>query len=1007
MKRWMQVLAVSAVFALPLPMVWADAETDRAVQREMENFDKFLVQGQGQQAMQTYMAARNKYPTHVLIKAYEGKILIIQNNLPGAQTALAAALAQEPHHPLATALMANLEFRSLKADEARKRVEEALAIHPESWELLQISGEMYMTQERLADAEPIWIKILNLKDIPAVARQTAHVQYGVLLGKQKKHTLASDHLNKALAEGWNLAVAVMYVQQLDLSAAEMTKIKAAVTDLRKKMASMSAHPQYAQVKQQVDQQLAPIEAKFVALEVDTDIASIKERLAKADAKDQTVAIGMAIDQLEKKINRTTTDQELKSKQMVQARHLKLENKKKLLEWGIEQKYDAAWKVSIINEMEKLAQGLSGEDVTATLAMAGEIKAESMKEINQINDQLIELAKAGWTIPDFVYPTLEQREVLKSKKLPENYNSFSTMAREALQNYFEPLAAKREKVELEAATQAYLEDPANEAKRKKVLDLTIERIKTLDPDAPELTSERIIPNRIWVKKLEGRSIDLPYKTDNARELAYTMWNDITVTSLKKNLKWQRLVQDYQRVLVVYPRWQPLYNRSMAGMFLGQYQQAYEDMLLMLAVLSWENANSMMSTTMDITERTSQTLKAIKVLGELAQNKPTTSGKYPSAPLQKCISDLQAGRYAGVVEYVLKDHPAESLDQILVQELRYTGHKEPLLDEMARAHGSADAARKELLSKKAKDIYNYSNANWSAIAAKAEPDPAKRIVLWKTVYINDPRHVEANFELAKQAESEGKKVEAMVHYNVAANGQPQESLTGLAKTAAQSRDRLEGPTPDFNSLARLYQEPVNQSYKKVGENINNKADAAITLAIANRLASRNARMTWVLPRRVDSYRNLSEHKLAIADAQAMLEESKDNHGLYHAIIADNYRFLADYPKAIEHYHKSVELEYKHVMIHHNLGLIHTADGDYEKALAEFDKGLQLDPNYVSSLLNRSKILEYIYNRDKEALADAEKALKLQKEKNPDGHYMTLELRISNLRMKIARQDFESYF
>lgn len=1002
MKRWMQVLAVSAVFALPLPMVWADAETDRAVQREMENFDKFLVQGQGQQAMQTYMAARNKYPTHVLIKAYEGKIMMLQNNAQGAQAALAAALEQEPHHPMASALLANIEFRTFKVEEARKRVNDALEKHPDAWELLQISAEMYTAQQKTEEAEKLWTRILAKTTNPPAAMQTAHAQYGGILAQRGEAAKAAEHLGKALAINWHVGVAVMHVQQLEKSEADIPTLRKAVADLRTKLNAASAHPQYAQIKQQVDQQLAPIEAKFRVSEIDAKLQEIAAQQSGPDAKTKTVVTGMKIDNLRRQINNDTKDTKLKAAQLQQLQRLEMINDKLLLERGIERNYSGEWKLQTVGRLERHAQGLAGADVDEALALAAKVRAEANAQINAMNGSILELAKAGWKLQDFLRPNSEQRETLKAKNLPESYRHFSASTKIFLKKHYEPLLAGREQVAAEPLILAYLEAPTDEQARKKAFQAVVERLKQVDPADASFDSYRIIPQRVWIEELpSGRSMDFSAKADQGREKSYSLWNDIPITNLNKNRNWSRLIQDYQRPLNLYPRWAVLKGRAMAHLQLGQFAQAHEDMALAVAVFAWERANAQWDVTDNLNDWSKQGVEAVRALGELAQSQP---GKVARGSFHEFINNLRAGRYDATVDFVLKDYPPHSLEEAYLKDLRYGPYKNDVLDAMARAYQNAKGERKELLAKKAEEIGRYSNAMWATIAALEETDPAKRLAKWKGLLYLDPFHTQANIEVARELEKEGKKVDAMLAYNTAIEGKNTAGLTGLALTAAQSRDRLEGPIADLNALARVYGDVAKDKFSEVTKNQNNKLDAAALVAIANRMELHRGNPKWVLPRKVDSYRNLGENRKAIEACKTMIKLTPENAGVYYAILGDNHRRLTDYAKAMDAYDKALELGYNNKLVHYNKAEIFKYSGEYEKALASYDKALEMDPDHISSLSARSEINEYIFDQDDKALADLQKVLALRKKAEPDGKFFTLDMRISNLQMKIARRNLD---
>lgn len=79
------------------------------------------------------------------------------------------------------------------------------------------------------------------------------------------------------------------------------------------------------------------------------------------------------------------------------------------------------------------------------------------------------------------------------------------------------------------------------------------------------------------------------------------------------------------------------------------------------------------------------------------------------------------------------------------------------------------------------------------------------------------------------------------------------------------------------------------------------------------------------------------------------------------ANVYTRLRDYEQAIEDYSRALELDGNLLAAYNNRGVIYAAMQDYEKAAADFDKVLDLNPDYIPGYNNRSVIYAILREYD----------------------------------------------
>jgi tetratricopeptide (TPR) repeat protein len=133
--------------------------------------------------------------------------------------------------------------------------------------------------------------------------------------------------------------------------------------------------------------------------------------------------------------------------------------------------------------------------------------------------------------------------------------------------------------------------------------------------------------------------------------------------------------------------------------------------------------------------------------------------------------------------------------------------------------------------------------------------------------------------------------------------------------------------------------------------------------------NKRSSADLPKSVEYYN------------QAIAKDS--NYALAYAGLADDYVLFPDYgvgapaefyPKAKEMAAKAISLDATLGAPHAALGLAYTNfDRDFDKAIAEFDRAIELDPNYATAYQWKNTPLGALGQFDR-AIAESQKAISL---------------------------------
>lgn len=146
-------------------------------------------------------------------------------------------------------------------------------------------------------------------------------------------------------------------------------------------------------------------------------------------------------------------------------------------------------------------------------------------------------------------------------------------------------------------------------------------------------------------------------------------------------------------------------------------------------------------------------------------------------------------------------------------------------------------------------------------------------------------------------------------------------------------------------------------------------------------------------------LGQFELAINDFSRAIDFSTENPSDFYFARGAAYQTLKNYPKAISDYNESIECNPRNQEALNNLGLLFIEKKDYQTAMSYLDKALQIDADYISSLINRAYVLIEL-GHYKKALLDLRYALKLSPDNPYANNYMGYFLYKQNKKMEACK-------
>ena len=136
--------------------------------------------------------------------------------------------------------------------------------------------------------------------------------------------------------------------------------------------------------------------------------------------------------------------------------------------------------------------------------------------------------------------------------------------------------------------------------------------------------------------------------------------------------------------------------------------------------------------------------------------------------------------------------------------------------------------------------------------------------------------------------------------------------------------------------------------------------------------------LLAQEKDYAREIKDYQLQLKDKKQL---EKQNLTLSKEIseISQNYELLEQRHKELQNENKLIKAEYanlpdENAVLHYNLGVFYTQNRDYKRAILEFEKVLEVNPNDTETIYNLGVIYgEYLGSREK-AIAHFKRYLSL---------------------------------
>jgi len=119
----------------------------------------------------------------------------------------------------------------------------------------------------------------------------------------------------------------------------------------------------------------------------------------------------------------------------------------------------------------------------------------------------------------------------------------------------------------------------------------------------------------------------------------------------------------------------------------------------------------------------------------------------------------------------------------------------------------------------------------------------------------------------------------------------------------------------------------------------------------------------------------------DGKEEAEEAVDD-AYAHYKRGDAYDDIQEYEKAIAEYNKAIELNPNYASAYYNRGCANAEMGQYSEAIADYDRALELCPNHFLAYYNRGLVYSRIGENEK-AIADYNRAIQVDPD-DADAYY-----------------------
>ncbi|MAX23302.1 MAG: hypothetical protein CMJ19_02265 [Phycisphaeraceae bacterium] len=613
---------------------------------------------------------------------------------------------------------------------------------------------------------------------------------------------------------------------------------------------------------------------------------------------------------------------------------------------------------------------------------------------------LDMAKSGWTLAQFEFPDHLEREKLKAKGLyPVSENRD---IKNALKTYYQSIRHARKAPAFEKDLIALIDDPDNKALYSKIALGLQKHLKTLDlSDMSKITPEMIIPDLIWTQApKQGNMEALTEDQSNRMELASYLFSTGSAIEARAAMRWNDALQRLDLSIQQYPYQAALVHRAYIHLFNGDQKKAFQDMAVSVAMSAYAHSRSFNKRMATRNDWYVNGLPLVLVLADVAYDYYHEDGPFPSAPMIDALEHFRGKRWLNVAEYVgthLKGHNAGwSPDGHLANQLRYNETiKGKMLDALADAMNAPQhKMHKETFLKWATDMYPANHPAFELIKIRAEggeqfESRLQRMLNW--VAFDAMYHPEANVEYAKMLEKQGKIDDALLHYNVASHAKPLSELKGIQREAAENRNRLEGSS-DKKAIADRYLKLVGYVQNKAKDHQTKYIGNAQLVMMINRLEKQIVLNETAYALRSDAYRTLRQYQLAADDLERVLKSGKNPApGKLRGLMGVCYYEMGLWTEAISVLTDAIGNEGQPDWIYYYLADSHRQQGNMQEAVKYYTKMLELKPEDLGSLNQRSKIYQFVMCDTEKALADLEKFKAIQLKKNPKYKSTTIDMRL----------------
>lgn len=301
------------------------------------------------------------------------------------------------------------------------------------------------------------------------------MSFASILSQQNQFAQAATHYKAAIDRIWTLQPAVGYALALDKADSDLAALAQAVEDIRRRINNATNDENQAQARKYVDEQFVKIDKKLAGKKgeivtaqgqafVQGNLKDIDAELAKDEADfkyDAAVYLLGAAEGRARAIAETAIRDQLLAQ--ITPYYLKVHAR------GVSLAENSGGK---IGTTERLKRAVALKKAAQKAPPSAEAK-EALELANQIIqriagrsiDAALSLARDGWMLERFMYPSKEDEHKL-SWQLPRKYSDFAEPVKDALAEFYQPLADARPIIPLEQAVSAYVQNPADAALRTR-------------------------------------------------------------------------------------------------------------------------------------------------------------------------------------------------------------------------------------------------------------------------------------------------------------------------------------------------------------------------------------------------------------------------------------------------------------------------------------------------------------------------------------------------------------